>query len=211
MQLSPCPLTPELWFSLIVITRWQCFRHFVASHGTTSCSGMPSTYSWAMTCSYACCMSLGTLTSLPISSLALTSPTPSMLHRDLKSYHLNPLPCGWGRPCKDHATPSLQATETDSLEPRCFTLFKKGDQVWLDGQNLKIGYLFQKLAPKWEGPFMITEVLGPVTYHLKLPNQWWIRDVFHASLLSPYCETKTHGPNFMKPPLTLLKVKKNTR
>jgi len=88
-----------------------------------------------------------------------------------------------------------------------FTPFKKGEQVWLDGQNLKIGYQSRKLAPKREGPFMITEVLGPITYRLKLPNQWRIHDVFHASLLSPYRETKTHGPNFTKPPPDLIKGK----
>jgi len=86
-----------------------------------------------------------------------------------------------------------------------FTPFKKGEQVWLDGWNLKIGYLSWKLAPKWEGPFTIMEVLGPVTYHLKLPNQWRIHDVFHASLLSPYHKAETHGPNFMKPPPDLVK------
>jgi len=86
-----------------------------------------------------------------------------------------------------------------------FTLFKKGEQVWLDGRNLKIGYQSRKLAPKQEGPFTITEVLEPVTYHLKLLNQWWIHDVFHMSLLSPYCETETHSPNFMKPPPDLIK------
>jgi len=31
---------------------------------------------------------------------------------------------------------------------RGFTLFKKGEQIWLDGRNLKIGYQSQKLAPK---------------------------------------------------------------
>jgi len=29
-----------------------------------------------------------------------------------------------------------------------FTPFKTGEQVWLDGQNLKTGYLSWKLAPK---------------------------------------------------------------
>ena len=52
-----------------------------------------------------------------------------------------------------------------------FTPFKKREQVQLYGQNLKIGYLSWKLASKWGGPFMITEVLRPVTYHLKLLNQ----------------------------------------
>jgi len=54
---------------------------------------------------------------------------------------------------------------------------------------------------------MITEVLGPITYHLKLLNQWRIHDVFHASLLSPYHETETHGPNFTKPPPDLVEGK----
>ena len=43
--------------------------------------------------------------------------------------------------------------------------------------------LSQKMAPKWEGPFQIKEVLGPVTYQLKLPEPWKIHKVFHATLL----------------------------
>jgi len=86
-----------------------------------------------------------------------------------------------------------------------FTPFEKGQKVWLDGRNLKIGYESQKLAPKREGPFEITEVMRPITYHLKLPNQWQIHPVFHASLLSPYLETETHGPNFLQPPPDLIK------
>jgi len=54
---------------------------------------------------------------------------------------------------------------------------------------------------------MITEVLGPVTYCLKFPNQWKIHNVFHTSLLSLYCETETHGPNFMKAPPDLVEGK----
>ena len=87
---------------------------------------------------------------------------------------------------------------------RGFTLFLKTDKVWLDGRNLKIGYPSRKLAPKREGPFEIAEVMGPVTYKLKLPNQWRIHPVFHASLLSPYHETDTHGPNFPQPPPDLI-------
>ena len=46
-----------------------------------------------------------------------------------------------------------------------FTLFKKGQMVWLDTRHLKTNY-HKKMAPKWEGPFKIEEVLGPVTYQL---------------------------------------------
>jgi len=102
---------------------------------------------------------------------------------------------------------SIWTSETENGEKSTwgFTLFKKGEQVWLVGWNLKIGYLSRKLAPKQEEPFMITEVLGPVTYHLKLLNQRWIHYIFHTSLLSPHRKTKTHSPNLMKPPSDLIK------
>jgi hypothetical protein len=87
---------------------------------------------------------------------------------------------------------------------RGFTPFKKGDLVWLDSKNLKIGYESRKLAPKREGPFPITEVLGPVTYKLELPKQWRIHPVFHAILLTPYHETEAHGKNFTRPPPDLI-------
>ena len=44
------------------------------------------------------------------------------------------------------------------------------------------------------------EVLGPFTYQLRLPPQWKIHDIFHATLLMPYHETEAHGPNFAYPP-----------
>ena len=86
-----------------------------------------------------------------------------------------------------------------------FTLFKLGDQVWLDSRNLKTIY-HKKMKPKLEreGPFIITEVLGPVTYRLKLPKSWRIHDVFHATLLQPYKENKIYGENFTEPPPELL-------
>jgi hypothetical protein len=49
---------------------------------------------------------------------------------------------------------------------------------------------------KQEGPFKIKEVLGLVTYRLKLPTTWKIHNVFHAVLLKPYVETEVHGENF---------------
>ena len=52
-----------------------------------------------------------------------------------------------------------------------FVLFKKEDQVWLYSRNLKTIY-HKKMKPKQEGPLTITEVLGPVTYWLKLLATW---------------------------------------
>jgi hypothetical protein len=79
-----------------------------------------------------------------------------------------------------------------------FTLFTVRQKVWLDTRNMKTNY-HKKMAPKWEGPFEIEEVLRPVTYQLKLPTTWRIHNVFHAVLLKPYIETEVHGKNFSWP------------
>src|SRR6266404_1931298 len=67
--------------------------------------------------------------------------------------------------------------------------FQKGEQVWLEGRNIHTSHPTAKLAPKRYGPFPITKVLGPVTYQLRLPEQWNIHPVFHVDLLTPYKET----------------------
>ena len=87
---------------------------------------------------------------------------------------------------------------------RGFAPFQKGQQVWLEAKNLRFLTDHKKLAMKRQGPFEIIEVLGPLTYKLKLPNQWRIHPVFHASLLTPYRENSTHGPNFTLPPPDLI-------
>src|ERR1700678_3235940 len=76
-----------------------------------------------------------------------------------------------------------------------FMPFVKGQKIWLDTPNLKKSY-HKEITPKREGPFKINEVLGPVTYRLKLPKTWKIHDVFHAILLKPYIENETHGGKF---------------
>ena len=57
----------------------------------------------------------------------------------------------------------------------------------------------KKIAPKREGPFEIDEVLGPVTYRLKLPASWKIHNVFHATLLRPYIKNDVYGNNYPRP------------
>jgi transposase InsO family protein len=84
-----------------------------------------------------------------------------------------------------------------------FVPFKEGDKVWLDSRNLKTIY-HKKMKPKREGPFVITEVLGPVTYRLRLPATWRIHNVFHAALLRPYKENDVYGDIFTKPPPELV-------
>lgn len=87
---------------------------------------------------------------------------------------------------------------------KTFVPFKKGKQVWLDCQNLKLPYPNRKLAPKREGPFVIKEALNTLNYRLKLPKAWKIHPVFHAGFLSHYRENDTHGPNYAQPPPDLI-------
>ena len=82
--------------------------------------------------------------------------------------------------------------------------FKQGDKVWLESKHLKLCYETKKLAPKREGPFEIEEVLSPLNYRLKLPKQWKIHPVVHATLLLPYLESDIHGKNFLMPPPDLV-------
>jgi hypothetical protein len=77
--------------------------------------------------------------------------------------------------------------------------YKEGDQVWLEGKNLRINQPTAKLAPRRHGPFRIIQVMSAVNYRLELPTQWNIHPVFHIDLLTPYWETIMHGPNFTRP------------
>jgi hypothetical protein len=82
--------------------------------------------------------------------------------------------------------------------------FQIGDQVWLDGRNIKMFHPAAKLAPKRHSPFPIIRVLSPITYELRLPVQWKLHPVFHVDLLTPYHETEFHGANYDKPPPDLI-------
>ena len=84
-----------------------------------------------------------------------------------------------------------------------FKPFTLGQKVWLEARNLKTMYN-KKIKPKREGPFPITEVLGPITYRLTLPPSWKIHNVFHAILLTPYKQTDVYGPTHPKPPPDLV-------
>ncbi len=83
--------------------------------------------------------------------------------------------------------------------------YKPGQQVWLDATHLKLPHQKAKLTPRRLGPFRIAKEISPVAYQLILPVNWRIHNVFHASLLNPYHETDTHGPNFTHPPPDLIK------
>ena len=72
-------------------------------------------------------------------------------------------------------------------------VFRKENQVWLDGRNIKTHHPTAKLAPKRHGPFPIQRVLLTINYQLTIPEQWKIHDVFHMDLLTPYRETRSES------------------
>jgi Chromo (CHRromatin Organisation MOdifier) domain len=81
----------------------------------------------------------------------------------------------------------------------------KGNKVWLKGSHLKLPYATMKLAPRRYGPFEVVTKVSNVTYRIQLPPIWKIHHVFHASLLTPYNEMNTRGPNFLELPPDLIK------
>jgi hypothetical protein len=109
------------------------------------------------------------------------------------------------REARDKArTAMIKAQQGWERRKRTAPTFQTGDQVWLDGRNIKMFHPTAKLAPKRHGPFPIVRVLSPITYELRLPVQWKLHPVFHVDLLTPYRETEFHGANYDKPPPDLI-------
>jgi hypothetical protein len=104
------------------------------------------------------------------------------------------------------AAHELARTRIANRKQLKFVPFKKNQKVWLDMRNLKMNH-HKKIAPKQEGPFEIDEVLGPVTYQLKLPESWKIHNIFHAALLRIYIKNEVYGNNYPRPLPKLLEGK----
>ena len=98
----------------------------------------------------------------------------------------------------EEAKEALQKA-TDMTLPTHFEPYHIGDQVWLEGRNLHTTHPSSKLAPWRYGPFIITRVVSRTSYQLKLPPQWKLHNVFHATLLTPYKETVLNGQSYQEP------------
>ena len=65
--------------------------------------------------------------------------------------------------------------------------FSEGDMVFLKVQPYKqkslAKYKFQKLAPRYFGPYEVIKKISPVAYELKLPSTAKVHPIFHVSLL----------------------------
>ena len=74
-------------------------------------------------------------------------------------------------------------------ENRTGVSYTVGTKVLLSTANLALKVLTtgtRKLAPKWVGPFTISERVGPLGYRLNLPANMKVHDVFHVYYLKPY-------------------------
>ena len=77
-----------------------------------------------------------------------------------------------------------------------------GQKVLLNTKHLNLRTPgSRKLVPKWVGPFVVTEKIGPVAYRLDLSGTLPIHDVFHVSLLKPYKDGGRQQP--APPPLVV--------
>jgi Chromo (CHRromatin Organisation MOdifier) domain/Integrase p58, C-terminal domain len=101
----------------------------------------------------------------------------------------------------EYARERMKNRITENYKP-----FDKGQLLWLEGRNLKLGYN-KKIMMKREGPFPIIERLGPINYRLKLPPGWKNHNVFNVNLLTLYTETAVHGTNFPHPPPDVINEK----
>jgi hypothetical protein len=80
--------------------------------------------------------------------------------------------------------------------------FEEGDQMFLQLQPYKQTSLkddhFQKLAPKFYGPYIILKHVGKVSYQLALTSHSKLHPVFHVSYLKKVigtkCQTQTNLP-----------------
>ena len=83
------------------------------------------------------------------------------------------------------------------IDKRTDKQFAVGDKVLLSTANLALKILrngTRELAPKWVGPFTVTERVGSLGYRLKLPDTMLLHDVFHVCYLRSYKNDQRKAP-----------------
>ena len=75
-----------------------------------------------------------------------------------------------------------QFDRSHQMEPE----FKTGEEVLLEGENLKTNRPTRKFEHRRFGPFKVEKKIGQRAYRLKLPSTWKVHPVFHVSKLFPY-------------------------
>ncbi|WVZ80648.1 hypothetical protein U9M48_028107 [Paspalum notatum var. saurae] len=111
-----------------------------------------------------------------------------------KSLDMAPFEALYGRRCRTPLNRSNQVSVEHGLGEKSYSdkrrrplVFEKDDHVYLRVSPMKGVHRFGvkgKLAPRYVGPFKITEQCGPVAYRLELPPHLAaVHDVFHVSQL----------------------------
>ncbi|WVZ94158.1 hypothetical protein U9M48_040088 [Paspalum notatum var. saurae] len=104
-----------------------------------------------------------------------------------KSLDMAPFEALYGRRCRTPLNWSEPGQKSYSDKRRRPLVFEKDDHVYLRVSPMKGVHRFGvkgKLAPRYVGPFKITEQCGPVAYRLELPPHLAaVHDVFHVSQL----------------------------
>ena len=78
--------------------------------------------------------------------------------------------------------------------------YKEGDQVWLEGTNLKSLRPSVALNERRYGPFKILEKIGASAYRLAISETWSVHDVFNEALLTPYVPPAFTNQQLPPPP-----------
>ncbi len=80
-----------------------------------------------------------------------------------------------------------------------------GQKVWLSTKNIPLRSVSNKLAPKFIGPFAVTEIISPVAVRLNLPPAYRrIHPAFHVSKIKPVFRSRINPPAPVPPPPRLV-------
>jgi len=61
---------------------------------------------------------------------------------------------------------------------------EEGSEVWISSHDLSTDRPSPKLEALRFGPYQVEEVMGPLTYRIRLPPHWRVNNVFHRSKLT---------------------------
>ena len=63
--------------------------------------------------------------------------------------------------------------------------YQLGQRVWLSAKDLNLKVPSKKLAPRFVGPFPISQVISPAAVRLRLPRSLRVHPTFHVSQVKP--------------------------